>query len=173
MTASIDYRDASVNLLFIYCIINMASISNFCKFLRSIHQLIETDIPLVIMGDTNIDFFTQREFISGKIECKTNNAQFYKTLWKLLRSCLYNIHVKFRYFLCLPRIILFRSQTNHCIFAPVKVIIPTNEITFIVPLKLLYLKNVFLKLMFYVYKFIILKILIQKYLLLTLEVIFY
>lgn len=32
VTASIDYRDASVNLLFIYCPINMASISNFCKF---------------------------------------------------------------------------------------------------------------------------------------------
>lgn len=31
--ASIDYRDASVNLLFIYCpIINMASISNFASF---------------------------------------------------------------------------------------------------------------------------------------------
>lgn len=159
MTASIDYRDASVNLLFIYCPINMASISNFCKILRSIHQLIETDIPLLIMGDTNI-YSERSQFISGKIECKTNNAQFYKRLWKLLRSCLYNIHVKFRYLLCHPRIILFRSQTNHCIFAPVKVIIPANQITFIVQLKLLYLKNVFLKLMYYVYKFIILKILI-------------
>lgn len=45
--ASIDYRDASVNLLFIYCPINMASISNFCKFLRSIHQLISRETQIL------------------------------------------------------------------------------------------------------------------------------
>lgn len=45
--ASIDYRDASVNLLFIYCRINMASISNFCKFLRSIHQLISRETQIL------------------------------------------------------------------------------------------------------------------------------
>lgn len=45
--ASIDYRDASVNLLFIYCTINMASISNICKFLRSIHQLISRETQIL------------------------------------------------------------------------------------------------------------------------------
>lgn len=33
----IDYRDVLVNFLFIYCFINMVSISNFCKFLRFIY----------------------------------------------------------------------------------------------------------------------------------------
>lgn len=33
----IDYWDVLVNFLFIYCFINMVSISNFCKFLRFIY----------------------------------------------------------------------------------------------------------------------------------------
>lgn len=129
----------------------------------SIHKLIGTDIPLVIMRDTNIDTFLLLRDISSYLE-GLNVRQILYSSTRDYGSCLdhaytTDIHVKFRYFLCKPRIILFKSQTNHCIFAPVREVIPTNQVTlnFIVPLNLLYLKNVTLKLMCYVFKFIIFK----------------
>lgn len=88
--ASIDYRDAAVNRLFIYCPINMASISNFCNCLMSIHQLIEADIPRLIMGDTNIDFFTQ-VYLSSYLE-RLNVRQIMHSSTRDYGSCLDHVY---------------------------------------------------------------------------------
>lgn len=61
---SFDYKESMLNLVFIYCPPKNASISILCQYLISILQLLESDHPILIMGDTNIDYFSQKRLSS-------------------------------------------------------------------------------------------------------------
>lgn len=54
-----------VQIIFIYCPPKFATITNICCFLVSVLNLLDTSQPFLIMGDTNIDYFTQRDLSSN------------------------------------------------------------------------------------------------------------
>lgn len=54
-----------VQIIFIYCPPKFATITNICCFLVSVLNLLDTSKPFLIMGDTNIDYFTQRDLSSN------------------------------------------------------------------------------------------------------------
>lgn len=54
-----------VQIVFIYCPPKFATITNICCFLVSVLNLLDTSQPFLIMGDTNIDYFSQRDLSSN------------------------------------------------------------------------------------------------------------
>lgn len=57
---SFDYKESILNLVIIYSPPKNTSISNVCQYLISILQLLESDHPILIIGDTNIDYFLKK-----------------------------------------------------------------------------------------------------------------
>lgn len=91
---SFDYKDSILDLVFIYCPPKKASISNLCQYLISILQMLESDHQILIMGDTNIDYFSQ-ERLSSFIQ-KSKFRQIMHSCTRDYGTCLDHIYTSIK-----------------------------------------------------------------------------
>ena len=87
-----NHKHTTVQLVIIYCSPRNATIATFKSFIEHLLQLLNTDTPILIMGDTNIDFNSQ--LLLSPILQKHNFQQVMTKETTDYHSCLDHVYVK-------------------------------------------------------------------------------